>query len=215
MKFISMGAEAEIYLRKDTITKKRPKKLYRISEIDLPLRKFRTRREAKIMQKLCAIGISAPKLINVDDVSMSIEMSNVSGAKLRDCLNMKNNKKLCFDLGRIIAQMHNNGIMHGDLTTSNMILHSTGKSSTIFLIDFGLSFFSTKAEDKAVDIHLFRRALESKHQELWDQGFNRFCKGYSFVSFAKDEVFERLEKVESRGRNKTKKKGGKQNKIKK
>ena len=90
-------------------------------------------------------------------------------------------------------------IIHGDLTTSNMILEKEIK-----FIDFGLSFFSTKDEDKAVDLHLFRQALESRHHTMWEKCFEAALKGYRLGNVDYSSVLTRLEKVESRGRNKLK-----------
>ena len=105
--------------------------------------------------------------------------------------------KYCKKIGEMIAKMHDNDIIHGDLTTSNMIL----KNKEIFFIDFGLSFFSKKIEDKAVDIHLLHRALESKHYKVFDKAFKQILKGYKTVKDY-DEVMERFNVVKSRGKNK-------------
>ena len=94
-------------------------------------------------------------------------------------------------LGEQTAKLHDAGIIHGDLTTSNAIL----RNSDIFVIDFGLSFFSHKIEDKAVDLHLIKQALEAKHYQNWEKLFSAFLKGYK-----NKEVIERLKKVEARGR---------------
>ena len=51
MKQIGDGAEAIIYLDTDVI-KERVKKSYRHKNIDIKLRKFRTRRESKVLKKL-------------------------------------------------------------------------------------------------------------------------------------------------------------------
>ena len=95
--------------------------------------------------------------------------------------------------------MHNNNIIHGDLTTSNMILENE-----IYFIDFGLSFFSDKTEDKAVDLHLLRHALESKHHKIFEKSFKAVLNGYKSKCRKYNETIKRLEKVESRGRYKGK-----------
>ena len=101
-------------------------------------------------------------------------------------------------IGEWIALLHNNAIMHGDLTTSNMLINEEGK---LFLIDFGLSFQSTKLEDKAVDIHLLEQALESTHYKDKEQLFVAFMKGYE-QSEDYYKVLERLDEVRKRGKNK-------------
>jgi TP53 regulating kinase-like protein len=193
---IAQGAEAIIELDDSKIIKKRISKRYRLKKLDDSLRKFRTRREAKIIKKLPK-EIPAPELIEMDDKNMNITMSYIKGDKVRDFLDNKLN--LCKDIGKKIAIMHNNGIIHGDLTTSNMIYNKE-----VYFIDFGLSFFSHKVEDKAVDLHLLRRALESKHYKVFEKAFKLVLKGYKQYSDNYEEVINRLEIVENRGRNKGK-----------
>ncbi len=200
MKLISEGAEARIYADGNRIIKERARKSYRIPEIDNSLRKFRTKREAKVFERLEKIGFPIPKIISVSDRTMKIEMEFIKGEKLRDILNDRNCAGLCNELGRKIGIMHGNGIIHGDLTTSNMIL----KNGKIYFIDFGLSFFSEKTEDKAVDLHLLRQALESKHHTIWKKCFGAALKGYKKSEPKAQEIIKRLEKVEERGRNKGK-----------
>ena len=74
---------------------------------------------------------------------------------------------------------------------------------TLDFIDFGLGFFSNKIEDKAVDLHLLKQALESKHFKKWDENFKEVLKNYK-ISKDSEKVLERLKKVESRGRYKDK-----------
>jgi len=200
MKKIAQGAEAKLYLTDNKITKDRIKKDYRIKEIDVRLRKSRTKREAKIFDKLAVINFPSPKLIETDNQEKII-MEFIKGPKVRDILEEKDYKKLSEEIGKKIAIMHNNNIIHGDLTTSNMILNKE-----IYFIDFGLSFFSHKIEDKAVDLHLLKQALESKHYKVWEKCFDAALKGYKKECENSSEVFKRLERVEKRGRYKGKRK---------
>lgn len=199
MKKIGAGAEAIICLDKDIVIKDRIKKGYRLNQIDEKLRKFRTRREAKVLEKLHSIGFPIPKLILSDDKKMLIKMEFLKGKKLRDALDNTNCVKLCKELGKKIAILHKNSIIHGDLTTSNMILNKE-----IYFIDFGLSFFSDKIEDKAVDLHLLKQALESKHHKIFENAFKAVLSGYKIKNPDYDIIIKRLEKVESRGRYKGK-----------
>lgn len=198
-KQISKGAEAIIYLDKDVI-KDRIKKSYRIKEIDEKLRKSRTKREAKVLENLSVINFPSPNLIYSDQKEI-IKMEYIKGPKLRDVLEKKDYISLSKEVGKKIAIMHNNHIIHGDLTTSNMLLNKE-----IYFIDFGLSFFSYKIEDKAVDLHLLKQALESKHYRVWEKCFNAALKSYEKESHDGKEVIARLEKVELRGRYKGKQK---------
>ncbi len=196
MKEISRGAEAVIYLDDDSIVKERPKKNYRIKEIDNKLRTERTEREAKILEKISVAGIPGPQLLEKEEAT--IRMEYIEGERLRDALNKDNVEKLMKETGKIIADLHDREIIHGDLTTSNMML-----KDNIYLIDFGLSFFSQKVEDKAVDIHLLREALEAKHHDIYKKALEAFKKGYK-KSKTYEEVMERLKEVEGRGRYKGK-----------
>ncbi len=199
MKILSQGAEATIFLDGAKVIKERTAKSYRIPQLDVALRKFRTKREAKIYQSLQKMNFTTPKLLSFSEKNKKIELEFIAGEKISDILNEKNAAKICFEIGEKIGLMHNNGIIHGDLTTSNMILRDQ-----VYFIDFGLSFFSQKPEDKAVDLHLLRQALESKHHLIWKKSFTEALKGYSETEPNANEILKRLEKVEERGRNKAK-----------
>mgnify|MGYP003972508181 CR=1 FL=1 len=191
IKRIAQGAEAIIELDNDTIIKKRIKKTYRIEEIDSKLRKSRTKKEAKILNSL---PIHGPKLIKTNAKDMTIIMEYIKGQKIADILENENYLKISKEIGQKIKILHNNKIIHGDLTTSNMILNKE-----VHFIDFGLSFISDKIEDKAVDLHLIRQALESKHYKIWKACYNEILKVYN-----DKPVIKRLEKIELRGRHKNK-----------
>ncbi|MBN2112326.1 Kae1-associated serine/threonine protein kinase [Candidatus Woesearchaeota archaeon] len=198
-KVIGSGAEAVIYKKDESVVKDRIKKSYRHPQIDRNLRKLRTRREAKILSKLKEIGFPSPVLMDFDDSRMTVVMEYIYGAKLRDIFHT-NPKKFSREIGEKMAILHNNGIIHHDLTTSNMIL----RGKEIHFIDFGLSFFSEKAEDMAVDIHLLDRAMESRHHEHYPECFNEAVKAYAKKADAGKEVLARFRKVNLRGRNKAK-----------
>jgi len=193
-KLIAQGAEAKLFLEGNKIIKNRFPKSYRIKEIDERLRGFRTRREAKILQKLAAINFSSPKLIKNDEKENLI-IENIGGKLVKEVLEKSDYKKLCAEIGKKIAILHNNSIIHGDLTTSNMILNKQ-----IYFIDFGLSFFSEKPEDKAVDLHLLKEGLESKHYKIWEECFKSALDAYKKGAKRSKDILKRLEVVEKRGR---------------
>ncbi|MBI2656101.1 Kae1-associated serine/threonine protein kinase [Candidatus Woesearchaeota archaeon] len=198
-KLIAQGAEAKLFLEEDNILKNRFRKTYRLQELDNKLRGSRTRREAKVLEKLATINFPAPKLIR-DDERENIAMEKLNGKLIKDALNDSGYKNMCAEIGKKIAILHNNSIIHGDLTTSNMIL-----SKEIYFIDFGLSFFSDKAEDKAVDLHLLKEALESKHYRIWEECFKCALEAYKKDADNSHETLKRLEAVEKRGRYRAKK----------
>jgi len=200
-KIIQQGAEAIIILKNDKIIKKRLRKSYRIKELDDKIRKLRTRSESKLLIKASKI-IPVPELRFTDEITKSLTMDFVDGKKLSDNLNdfdLKKQKTVCREIGSSIAKLHDSNIIHGDLTTSNMIL----KKDRVYFIDFGLGFQSHKLEDKAVDLHLLKQALEAKHFKTWEVLFKEILKSYSSSKDSK-KVLERLAAVERRGRYKGK-----------
>ena len=211
MNLIAQGAEAKLYKEEDTLVKDRIKKSYRIEELDKRIRKFRTKREAKVLGKLNSLGF-VPKVIDNDE-KQKIVMEFINGETLRDYLTSSNYKELMQELGKKIALIHNKNIIHGDLTTSNFICQKSkisehaGNSKNfpafkkeIYFIDFGLSFESHKIEDKAVDLHLLKQALESKHYKIFEKAYKIALKAYEKEADQGSEVIKRLELVEKRGR---------------
>jgi len=202
MEVIAQGAEAILRKENGKLVKERIKKFYRIDEIDKKLRKYRTRYEAKLIERSSKL-ISVPRILNVNEDKAVIEMEFIEGKKISDVLDKlpeNERKKILKIIGNNVAILHNNNIIHGDLTTSNMIL----KDEEIYFIDFGLGFVSNKTEDKAVDIHLFKQALESKHYQHFEESYHHFLESYKEKSQNFNEVLERLKQVEKRGRYKRK-----------
>ena len=187
---IGDGAEATIERTETGVRKTRPVKAYRHPDLDLSLRRFRTRREAKVLQRLPVPG---PRLLLVDDRTMVVEMEFLEGAQLRDVLCEDNAERYGRELGVIVRALHDGNIVHGDLTTSNVLV----VDEALRLIDFGLSVFSDKVEDKAVDLHLLKESLSAKHPllSLWD---------HVVAGYGEGVVWERLVAVEKRGRYKQK-----------
>ncbi|MBD3312831.1 Kae1-associated serine/threonine protein kinase [Candidatus Woesearchaeota archaeon] len=202
MQKIAQGAEAKLFQDREDIIKQRFQKEYRHPLIDNLLRKQRTRRESRILEKLAAANFPSPRISDFDDKNMEIRMDMIEGSLIRDVLHEKH-AEFSREIGKRIAQLHNKDIIHGDLTTSNMILAK--ETNKINLIDFGLSFVSEKIEDKAVDIHLLRQALESKHHTISDDCFSNAVKAYTENALNGTAVLERLQKVEVRGRHKSRK----------
>jgi Kae1-associated kinase Bud32 len=200
-KVLSSGAEATIYIdganKSQTVDKERSKKNYRHNSIDETLRKARTRKESKILHSLEKYGF-VPKILKQDEYNIIMEY--VDGVQLKKAIDK--DPKLALLVGKNLTIMHDNNIIHGDLTTSNMLLTKKGKIQKLYFIDFGLSYTSTRVEDMAVDIHLFKQALESKHYKIASKAYIQFIKGYNPKN--KKEILERLEIVEQRGRYKEK-----------
>lgn len=196
-KIIAQGAEAKIILDKNKVIKNRVKKSYRISRLDEKIRKLRTRSETKLLEKASKL-INIPKVNSSDEKTKKIIMEFIDGKKLSEHLDkfpLKKQKQICRQIGQDIAKLHDTDIIHGDLTTSNMIL----QNKKVYFIDFGLGFISRKYEDKAVDLHLLKQAIEAKHYKHWEGLFNELIDSYKKSKYSK-LVLERLKKVEKRGR---------------
>ena len=179
MKLIYQGAEAELfkdrYFEKETVIKNRIAKTYRRKELDLKIRQKRTKQECFLLNKARKAGIRTPIVFKVDKKSTTIVMEFIKGKKLRDYLNKKN-ISLCKEIGTKIAKLHLNSIIHGDLTTSNMIVM---QSKEIAFVDFGLGFLSNSLEDKAVDLLAFKKTFNSTHFQLkngWQLCLNAYLK---------------------------------------
>ena len=198
---ISQGAEAIIEEKENFIIKKRIEKSYRIKELDEKIRKLRTRSEGRIMERASKV-ISVPKIFKIDESKKEIEMQKINGKKLSDYINkcsIVEQEKICIKIGENISKLHNHNLIHGDLTTSNMILIKNRNNFEVYFIDFGLGFISSKVEDKAVDLHLLKEALEAGFSRRWEILFNFVKIGYKRYNRSKF-VLERLKAVEKRGR---------------
>jgi len=196
-KIIQQGAEAILIQEDGKLIKRRLKKGYRLAELDEKLRKLRTRKEAKLLERAVKI-IFVPKVFEADDKKKEIHMEFIDGKKLSqylDDFDIRKQKEICFKIGEETSKLHENNIIHGDLTTSNMILFQ----ERVYFIDFGLGFENGRIEDKAVDLHLLRQALEAKHFENWRELFEEVKKGYRRYKES-EKVLKQLEEVERRGR---------------
>jgi len=201
MKLLKKGAEGDIFLiswnKKKAILKNRKKKDYRNSSLDQRIRKQRTIRECEIISEVKSFGVSTPLIYNMDTKNCTIIMQYIVGTLVNDLSESKLIKS-CIEIGKIVGLMHKNGIMHGDLTTSNFII-SKGK---MFVLDFGLANKTMKPEDHAVDLRLLKEILNSAHTKIMNKAWSNFLKGYkSAVGTAYFSKITNLVKViESRGR---------------
>ncbi len=203
MEVICKGAESIIYLDeyegKKVLVKERIKKSYRIKEIDEKLRKERTRREVNLLRRAREISVSTPQVLHVDEKNHKIIMEFIDGIRIKEFLNSADEdeiKKVCFEIGKLIGKLHSNKIVHGDLTTSNMIL----KDGKIYFIDFSLGNFSTRIEDFGVDLNLLYEALKSTHFKILDVCWNSIANGYKTEFKDAEKVFRKMEEIEKRAR---------------
>jgi TP53 regulating kinase-like protein len=208
-KIIRKGAEANLYygywFGKEVIFKHRIPKKYRTSELDKKIRTERTLNEARALIKVKNYGLYVPQVFEIDTINSTIVMKYIKGAKLKDILhNLDENKKESYfnRIGGTIAKLHINGHIHGDITTSNLIITP---EEHIFLIDFGLHEYSDTVEDKSVDLHLFKRVLISSHGKYYKFCFDAFLEGYKseYEKVGLNEwknIVKNIDAIESRGR---------------
>jgi Kae1-associated kinase Bud32 len=190
---IQQGAEAVILHEGQFIIKNRVSKGYRHIELDKKIIKTRTKKEKNLLEKAAKL-INAPRPEETSEINI-IKMPFINGKKLSENLEKLEYKKISKEIGKNISKLHDNDIIHGDLTTSNMIWVEDKK---LFFIDFGLGFTSKRIEDKAVDLHLIKQALEAKHFSIHKECEKIILKSYN--SKDKTKILEQLKKVEERGR---------------
>lgn len=200
-KIIDRGAEAVLRKDKwdglDCLVKDRVEKEYRIGKLDRKLRKSRTRQEGKLLTEARRSGVPTPQIY--EKGKNSIKMEFLSGQKIRDLLpNLSNNERddLARDMGEKIGRLHERGIVHGDLTTSNMIFYD----GEVYFIDFGLGYFSDSIEDQAVDLHLLYEVLISTHFSFSESFWKEAVQAYRDEYGNSEKVLERVEEIKKRGR---------------
>ncbi len=211
---LKKGAEASLFLSnwhgRRVIIKARMLKRYRPNELDTKIRNYRTLHEPQLMHEAKKAGVPTPTIFLVDMKNSTIIMEFVEGTQVKQvlpCVSRKQRQELCFRIGVLIGKLHCHGVVHGDLTTSNMILTQGGK---IFLVDFGLGEKNSGLEARGVDLHLMKRALQSTHCQFAENCFRNVFKGYSSVLGEEnaEKVFEKIREIERRGRYVDKRKQG-------
>jgi TP53 regulating kinase-like protein len=203
---LKKGAEASLYLAgwhgKKVVIKKRLPKKYRLPELDERIRTYRTVHEPRLMHEAKKAGVPTPIIFLVNVKQATIIMQFIEGKLVKQLLeNVSESQRLnlCIKIGESIGRLHSSGIIHGDLTTSNMIQTSQGK---VFFVDFGLGEKSKELEARGVDLHLMKRTLQSTHFRFAEECFNTVVKGYSETLDAgtAKKVLAKIKQIERRGR---------------
>ena len=183
-------AEAIIEFKDGLVFKRRIRKRYRIKEIDERIRRERTRREARIISEARRKGIPTPVILDIFDYTLVME--RIEGNLVGEVITPRISERI----GELVGILHRNGIIHGDLTTSNLIL---GSDNILYLIDFGLSSFDSSIEARGVDVHVFFQSL-SATCESWKELKESFIKGYTRTLPDATQVLTRVSEIERRGR---------------
>jgi TP53 regulating kinase-like protein len=203
---LKKGAEASLYAAnwhgKKVVIKTRFPKKYRPEKLDRQIRTFRTVHEPQLMAEAKRAGVPTPVIFQVDVKNAIIIMELIEGKqikKLLGTLSKTEREELCQKIGNLIGRLHCQDLIHGDLTTSNMILNREDK---IFLVDFGLGEKNPEVEAKGVDLHLMKRALQSSHSEFAEECFRAVMRSYSAVvsEVEKKRILKKIIEIERRGR---------------
>jgi Kae1-associated kinase Bud32 len=196
-----IGAEARLdsarWMDREVVVKQRVVKGYRHPTLDRSLQSFRIKNEARLMLEARRAGIPVPIIYSLDFEGNKIVMEEVPGVRVKDALQdpSVDGERVCRRIGEIAGRLHANDIVHGDLTTSNMLLDG----DRIVLIDFSLGQKSSELEDKGVDMHLLEEAFHSAHHsraELYDIVKDAYVNAYVGGS----EVLRKVKDIEKRGR---------------
>ena len=203
---LKKGAEASLFLADwhdhRVIVKTRFPKKYRPVELDKEIRSYRTVHEPQLMHEAKKAGVPTPTIFLVDVKNAVIIMEFIEGKQVKRLLGEVNESErqgMCLKIGELIGRLHEYGIIHGDLTTSNMILDSEGN---VYFVDFGLGEKTRELEARGVDLHLMKRALQSTHFRFTRECFDAVIEGYSKVLGAEavKNILDKIWEIESRGR---------------
>ncbi|KAK8968077.1 hypothetical protein KSP40_PGU018990 [Platanthera guangdongensis] len=209
---VKQGAEARVFesnfVGRRSIVKERFSKKYRHPSLDSKLTLKRLNAEARCMTKARKVGVPTPVLYSIDPLFHTLTLEFVEGKSVKDLLldfglhglNEEVVHEIAAQIGDVIAKLHDGGLIHGDLTTSNMIMRDG--TNQLVLIDFGLSFTSTIPEDKAVDLYVLERALLSMHSSCGNV-MDRILAAYRKSSKQWSSTMNKLAQVRLRGRKRT------------
>uniref|UniRef100_A0A1I8AJS4 non-specific serine/threonine protein kinase n=1 Tax=Steinernema glaseri TaxID=37863 RepID=A0A1I8AJS4_9BILA len=212
---LKQGAEGRIlnctYLGKKAVLKERFTKKYRHPDLDRTLTKDRMKAELKGIMRCSDLGgVRVPRVYFVNSQKNQIIFERIEGDTVRAFINRHHDDanepavkeklvNICKEIGKTISTMHRAGIIHGDLTTSNMLLENADPERLV-MIDFGLASANPTAEEKGVDLYVLERAILSTHP-FAEYLFDSILQGYKAVNekhFV--PVNAKLEEVRMRGR---------------
>ncbi len=200
---LGVGAEAVVarcvWWGLDAVAKVRLPKPYRDPRLDARLRAERTSLEAKLLAEARRLGVPAPTPLHVDLELSILVMDYIPGRRLRELLpSIEGGEGVFRRLGYYAGLLHARGIVHGDLTTANVLV----AGGRLFLIDFGLGGFSNNLEEQGVDVHLMLRSLESTVPSLAPRLYRSFLEGYAEARGAEAaaRVESKVAEIRRRGR---------------
>ena len=236
---VAQGAEGRLYKTTHLESgipcalKYRPSKPYRHPILDARLTKARITAEAKVLDRCFREGVPVPAIYAMDAAAGWVMIEWIDGRPVRQGINDWLGERpedgappteeteetplveLMKRIGDVVGNLHCTGVIHGDLTTSNMILRpwsgrqvspDPGTSSKaravegdVVLIDFGLATQSSSDEDRAVDLYVLERAFASTHPRA-ERLFGHVLESYKHTFKKAHSVLVKLEDVRMRGR---------------
>jgi TP53 regulating kinase-like protein len=235
---ITQGAEALLFKTTyllpslPSALKYRPPKPYRHPILDARLTRHRILSEARVLVKCRREGVPVPGVYALDEAKGWLMIEWIEGEVIRIRLNewLRRRKEsgvaegqddtqlvgLMRRVGSAVGRLHKVGIVHGDLTTSNLMLRpgaavvqggvngelavdGEGLEGDVVLIDFGLASQSEVAEDRAVDLYVLERAFGSTHPRA-ESLLGELLKAYGQSFKGANQVLKKLEEVRMRGR---------------
>jgi len=200
------GAEADLSLATigpwKVVVKRRVWKKYRNPILDERIRHDRTILEASVIHEAKTAGARVPSIVGVDIENNAIVMTHLAGTVARECLDEMGKseaQKLLRSIGEQIGLLHTAGIVHGDLTTSNVIVSPSGAP---FIVDFGMSRRSVEPEDRGVDLHLLQRSIIASHRQNPSSMMNSMIRGYEEITGKKvaRSTLRKAREIARRGR---------------
>ncbi len=210
MDYIARGAEAilkrDVWNGRDVVVKERIAKGYRHPDLDRRLRGVRIKTEARLMREARRMRVPTPHIFDIDQVSNSLTMEFIHGRTARSVLdNPDRRESICREIGKLVARLHAGDIVHGDLTTSNMIV----SADRLYFIDFSMGAKAAVTEQKGVDLHLLMEAFRSAHADFYNKGISWVLEAYrnTWESVRgpagrneAEAIIARVHEIEKRGR---------------
>ena len=193
------------YLGRDAILKTRFSK----SDLDKQIAKERTKSEARSLIRCLEMRLPVPVLhdadlenciLTIEYINESVTVRNYLDEALNsETFNSENILSLAKRIGHTIGRLHENHIIHGDLTSSNMLITKPYEKSKIILIDFDMSSEDSRSKPKADDLYVLEKDIFSTHPN--SEGFvesilSEYAKNTNQDSKA---VIQKLDEVRQRG----------------
>jgi len=202
---LAKGAESVIFKidqwGSPYVLKWRQPKSYLLKDIDSQLRRSRTSRECKMLTVSRSLGVPTPAVYSINLDKHMILMDFISGNQFKQLPEQISNPELVSlsrRFGGLIALLHQGNVVHGDPTTSNVIVDN---KSRMWIVDFGLSEMNATIEMKGVDLHLIHRALETTHWEFQDTMLESTIEGYiEVLGDVAEPTLSRMKDIRERGR---------------